>query len=610
MIINNNIVALRAHRMLEDSRTRAAQAATKLSSGHRIVGANDDAAGLAISEKMRGQIRGLRQAARNAQDGISLIQVAEGALNEVHSHLQRLRELAVQAAHDTCTGSDRIMIQQEVNQLTLDINRIGSTTEFNRIRVLQSGDESSNVSCSPAAVVWEKDIERFDLDHTVISPSGHLVLTAGSPWTGNDETTMKVWDMNGGDLVYEFDGPRWTNSVAFLEHKGLIFASAGSYLELWDYVEGEQVKGIEAPSWWDPQAFILGAVSQNAKYVAGGYRTLEIWDVDSGERIEFEHSTFHYLDFSPDERTLAYSDFGELGFIDLETGVKKAQYLEFWILDIKYSGDGSMIAVTGSLGGRNLVRILDVETMDVIMDHYVDDAVQTMSFGPDGDFFVFSDGQVDKLDISSGEVTDVFLVGAGGYHRSASISSDGSRLAVVDNGRLQVWALNRSFARELFRPQIHIGANSKQSMTIEMGPIDAVNLGIGLDALAYYSEDVDEAQYARLTQPSDDPHDFLFFLNVSTQEYASKSIELFDEAITKVSAQRSSLGSYQNRLEHAIRSLQNTAENLQAAESRIRDVDIADEIMVFTKSSILQQAATAMLAQANMAPQSVLQLLG
>src|SRR5690554_3371718 len=142
MRINNNIMALNAHRQLGINQTNASKSMERLSSGMRINRAGDDAAGLAISEKMRGQIRGLKQAARNAQDGISLIQTAEGALNETHAILQRMRELAVQASTDTNTPADRAEIQKEIDQLATEITRISTDTEFNT-QTLLDGNFSS-----------------------------------------------------------------------------------------------------------------------------------------------------------------------------------------------------------------------------------------------------------------------------------------------------------------------------------------------------------------------------------------------------------------------------------------------------------------------------------
>src|SRR5690554_7184495 len=139
MRINNNLMAMNTHRQLGLVNTAGAKSMEKLSSGYRINRAGDDAAGLSISEKMRGQIRGLTQASRNAQDGISLIQTAEGALQETHAILQRMRELAVQAANDTYTEEDRAEIQKEIDQLAAELTRIADTTEFNTQNLLGGG---------------------------------------------------------------------------------------------------------------------------------------------------------------------------------------------------------------------------------------------------------------------------------------------------------------------------------------------------------------------------------------------------------------------------------------------------------------------------------------
>ncbi|NLY49975.1 MAG: flagellin, partial [Firmicutes bacterium] len=145
MIINHNIAALNTYRQLSGVNTASSRSLEKLSSGLRINRAGDDAAGLAISEKMRGQIRGLEQATRNAQDGISLIQTAEGALNEIQSILQRMRELAVQSANDTNTPEDRAEIQKEVDQLAQELTRIANDTEFNTQKLLNGGIQEGNI---------------------------------------------------------------------------------------------------------------------------------------------------------------------------------------------------------------------------------------------------------------------------------------------------------------------------------------------------------------------------------------------------------------------------------------------------------------------------------
>ncbi len=191
MRINHNIAALNTYRQLTIGQSAAAKNMEKLSSGLRINRAGDDAAGLAISEKMRGQIRGLEQASRNAQDGISLLQTAEGALNEVHSILQRMRELAVQAANDTNTTTDRGEIQKEINQLTSEINRIGNTTEFNTQKLLDGTKAGSPAAAAAAAKVTGSTVT---LGTGTDFGSKNLVFTVGIGTTTKTVTLSQNYD--------------------------------------------------------------------------------------------------------------------------------------------------------------------------------------------------------------------------------------------------------------------------------------------------------------------------------------------------------------------------------------------------------------------------------
>ena len=344
----------------------AAKSMEKLSSGFRINRAGDDAAGLAISEKMRGQIRGLKQAARNAQDGISLIQTAEGNLNETHSILQRMRELAVQAANDTNdTDVDRKAIGDELKELVTELDRIRDTAQFNTKKLLNG--------------------------------------------------TLSAKLNNIGDNLTA------SNGIANINISG---AKVGTY-------------------------------------------TLEVND---------------------DEKT---------------------------------------VTLTNSAG--------ESQTLNYVVPTNFE--TSTLTFG--------SMGVSVTINSEIGDVTadNTFDVTATG-----SIS-------------------------------LMIGANEGENMTITIG--DMGSTALGLDSL-----------------------------DVSTADKAEAASTAINDAINMVSAERSKLGAFQNRLEHTINNLGTSAENLQAAEARIRDLDMAEEIMAFTKNNILQQAATAMLAQANMAPQSVLQLLG
>jgi flagellin len=402
-------MAMNAHRQLGVNQSNASKSMERLSSGMRINRAGDDAAGLAISEKMRGQIRGLKQASRNAQDGISLIQTAEGALNETHAILQRMRELATQAATDTNTLTDRKEIQKEINQLLDEIDRIGNNTEFNTQNLL---------------------------DGTYANKKIHI----GANETQNmniDISDMRTAALGGGEGA----------------GGGAAVAATGT----------------------------LQGISFEAKTPGAAGNTIQIEFVAGSEN-------------NP----------------------------------ISVSVSDSKITVTlgaGDQSGNNTVE----NVVDVINNNSDASALVT----------------------ASGTGTD--SVGTGNTTLTGGADAD---------------------------PDAGSGVN-----------IDT--LRVDVDAVA------DEAAAEALVNQG-----------VLTQAGADAAITNINDAIEQVSAERSKLGAIQNRLEHTIANLGTSAENLQAAEARIRDLDMAEEIMAFTKNNILQQAATAMLAQANMAPQSVLQLLG
>lgn len=406
MRINNNIMAMNAHRQLAVNQTAGSKSMERLSSGFRINRAGDDAAGLAISEKMRGQIRGLKQAQRNAQDGISLIQTAEGALNETHSILQRMRELAVQAATDTNTLTDRKEIQKEINQLLDEIDRIGNNTEFNTQKLLNGTYENKKI-------------------HIGANEDQSMDISIGS---------MKAAALGGGTAAATV------------------------------YAGTETIAGVEIT-------------------VTGG--TDAAYD---NVKVTFAAGTAGDVGAVWNDKTLT---------ITLD-GTKN----NYTAAEIKGLIDGATSAPTG-----------------------VTDLTVTFTGNLDG-------------------------AGISGTITLAETASGGDGTVIE---------------------------------SLKVANVDDV------------TEDDVTAGTAG---------------GVLTQSGADAAITTINNAIEQVSAERSKLGAIQNRLEHTINNLGTSAENLQAAESRIRDVDMAAEMMEFTKTNILNQAATAMLAQANMAPQSVLQLLG
>jgi flagellin len=384
MIINHNLNAMNAHRQMTGNTAAAGKSMEKLSSGLRINRAGDDAAGLAISEKMRGQIRGLDQASRNGQDSISLLQTAEGALNETHSILQRMRELAVQSSNDTNTTVDRDAIKDEINALTNEIDRIANTTEFNTQKLLDG---------TKKGLVDAKD------STAELQNNSRANITLGTVAADFDRSfTVTITRTNEST---SFDATDFSKSV-----------------------------------------------------VGGTSASFSITDADS----------------------IAYGS----SSIDFASGA----------LDDLKAGESITISVK---------KAVTQET----------DVTKALS--------------------------------------------------------------------------MQIGANSGQNMLIGINSMKAEDLGIrNTDGTA---------------------------LDISTSANATAAITQINNAIESVSAERSKLGAFQNRLEHTIANLGTASENLSASESRIRDVDMAKEMMQFSKNNILSQAAQAMLAQANQQPQGVLQLL-
>ena len=389
MIINHNMNALNAHRNMNVNNTNAGKSMEKLSSGLRINRAGDDAAGLAISEKMRGQIRGLTQSSRNASDGISMIQTAEGALNETTNILQRMRELAVQAGNDTNTTSDREEIQKEIDALTEEVDRIANNTEFNTQKLL-NGNKSGK--------------------------AGDIIKTKIDPDKG----------------VFKID---------------------------------------------------LGQAAAD------------------GDKLTIDGKTV----------TLGNND------ITNSTTIKAALDKVFTDYDIKVNANKQEITFTQKVAENKAEMKYTLNDVD-------------------------GNATVDKAGVTGREEQ-------------------------VSEGKVS----------------IQVGANANQSMSIEIGDMRAEALNIrdaGGDTLS-----------------------------VKTAKEANEAITKFDEALNAVSSQRANLGAVQNRLEYTISNLDNTAENLTSAESTLRDVDMAKEMMEYSKNNILNQAAQAMISQANQQPQNVLQLL-
>ena len=513
MRINNNIMALNAHRQLAINQSNASKSMEKLSSGFRINRAGDDAAGLAISEKMRGQIRGLKQAQRNAQDGISLIQTAEGALNETHAILQRMRELAVQAANDTNTEVDRSEIQKEINELIDEIDRIANQTQFNTKHLLNGtftgtfhigANEGQSITLSIGNMAAGRAPE-ITVDSVNVSPDKlpELSVSGVAGFTQSGSVEFKVIHSPGSPA--ETASHKFTIGQAFQDQSILTI-----------------------------NGYKIGFSSQGA----------DVADADVTIALQKDDGEGNWTDRTLNE--LAGNIASLTNNID----------------GVTLEANGAEVTVTAATAGAAGNNII-IETTD-------NDAV---------DFD-------DSVNLSGGK--DEVPAGL-----SATIDGEAVRETVVSGAGVVTYT-----------------SSSGKSITADLGTfaLDNEEVTITVDITV---EDVPDAEQGlQVGQLKVDNVTKDSVGGVMTQAGADAAITIINNAIEAVSAERSKLGAYQNRLEHTISNLGTSAENLQAAESRIRDLDMAEEIMAFTKNNILQQAATAMLAQANMAPQSVLQLLG
>lgn len=511
----------------------------KLASGLRINKAADDSAGLAISEKMRGQIRGLDQASRNAQDGISMIQTAEGSLGETHEILQRMRELATQAANDTNVGVDRNEIQKEMNSLTSEINRIGNTTEFNTQKLLNGGVQTVGKvdATSTAVVAGATGTQGFvDFDITTALADGETLVVGGETVTTYLDAAALTTAGDAFGILATDTADNQAAAIRGMTFSGLTATGTGANIILTQDTAGtgtvDTVAGTGAAK-----------TTENAQ-VAGV--------ADGADTAGSTQLTI----------TTALAD-GETLAVGGETVTTYA--------------DATALAAANA-GAGDALGILATQTADEQAA-----AIRGMSFT--------------GLSETGGTGADVILT-----------------QTVAGTGDIAAATVTTPGATGSFSANFQIGANSGQSLTLNVADMRSVALQVSGDTSegTVTAKNDSVASYVATANVTDgtDNTDTEFALDVSSHDKASAAISVINDAIESVSAERSNLGATQNRLEHTISNLGTSAENLQAAESRVRDVDMAREIMEMTKNNILSQASQAMLAQANQAPQSVLQLLG
>ena len=596
MRISHNIAAMNTHRQMGISEADGSRSMEKLSSGFRINRAGDDAAGLAISEKMRAQIRGLNMASKNSSDTISMIQTAEGALGETHSILQRIRELAVQSANDTNTDSDRIELQSEVKQLKSEIDRIGNTTEFNTKKLLEGSakgvaDEikgTSRINNNSSLVLDAGKIaemaDAVSKDKSLAFDGAYMLVRTNktAPGTGGvvqynpsdfmlvgpDGTQYKFKDV-GGDLGATTPTSTAISLTDLAKEAGTIISGRGGYKVS---AAGDLLNNITLGS--DISGAEIEATAASSKSIAAG-------SVLAKDSVLVMTSTKSIkVEVSGKEMTIELSASGLKVGDELVSLGKSVTLEDGTVLSNDSTTDGKLKVVSGSLKLSVAAATTDFTATGTIIAKDSTLAAGTAV----ATTLVLGAGTVinDAKTISAGSI-NLTLAATGSSiafstHTGAKLDAQYNNAEVGDSITFIFSNYQAPSSKLNDSVMAQIGANSGQTAFVSMGDMRAKALGVA---------DVD----------------------VSTKWGAATAIETVNNALQKVSHQRSSLGAIQNRLEHTIKNLDTAAENLQAAESRIRDVDMAKEIMEFTKNNILQQASQAMLAQANSQPQSVLALL-
>jgi flagellin len=520
MRINHNISALRANNQLSRTNKLLDSSLGKLSSGYRINKAADDSAGMAISEKMRTQIAGLDQASRNASDGISVIQTAEGALIEVEAMLQRMRELSVQAANGTYTTKDRESIQTEINQLKDEIQRISETTEFNKMTLLDGKvDRKSYSDTSEVALVSLSDAVSVGDYKIKIEQDARQAVVVGKKADFGDPAVSsaerKIQASETGTITINGQEVKVEEGDTIDE----VFEKIRNACDTVDV----NVAAVSDTTTMDIKKFPEMA----------GYSSAPIADGTSLVFVSKGYGSHEKVEVFCSNEDLA-------GLLGLSTTMTTASGIDAKASVVTNTadpasrfGNTSTVIIKG-----NKVTVSDRNDFKMIFE--IDPGTAQTTFD---DFTIVDMEKPDDPVTDSANYVDVTV-------------------SVLDAGPMD----------------LQIGANAGQTMSVRIPKVNPKTL------------EIDK-------------------VNVCYDKGAQEAITVLDTAINEVSSIRSKLGAYQNRLEHSISNLDVTSENMTESLSRIKDVDMAEEMANYTQKNVLAQAGTAMLAQANQRPQTILSLI-
>ena len=655
MVVQHNMQAMNANRMLNVTTSTQAKSTEKLSSGYKINRAADDAAGLTISEKMRKQIKGLDQASTNAEDGVSAVQTAEGALTEVHSMLQRMNELAVQASNGTNSESDRSAIQDEISQLTTEIDRVAETTKFNETYLLKGNTDGTTSDMKINAhdaglkgvLTDNGDNATFELPKEL--EKGDKVTIAGTEYTIGDKAGTSTTDgydtyanvkdsvISAGDSVTDTDGNTYTfvdkianandwnngtkftitdeqgnskeytiadatelaqNKIKKTDAKELIakeLANPSHKVTMTAYNDGTNTKDVNAEvvSSLDPKerssVAWAGQTVDNFKKGAtanGGLNNANVKSVSIGgkDTTITDNSPVSSSDIADVVGSMKAGDKLKVGTTTLtiadKTDVKKGEYTVTDALKAINVNADDMDAVEFAIKSSNKdgVKML-------ISKGITNDATADTTPTLDGTNAVTVVGATSS-DNNANTITkaEAYEKMAKELQTASSIGTDDGAEAKVTNHGNGKFTIEKGTASvtDSLSFSLHVGADADMTNKITVG-IDSMSAaGLGIKGINVKDDSGMAATYA---------------------------IDAIADAVSKVSAQRSSLGAVQNRLEHTIANVDNVVENTTSAESRIRDTDMAEEMVNYSKNNILAQAGQSMLAQANQSNQGVLSLL-
>ncbi len=676
MVVQHNLQAMNSNRMLGITTSAQSKSTEKLSSGYKINRAADDAAGLTISEKMRKQMRGLDRASTNAQDGVSAVQTAEGALTEVHSMLQRMNELAVQASNGTNSESDRNAIQAEIDQLATEIDRVAETTKFNEMYLLK-GDANGKTAT--------KYVNAHDA-----GLQGTMEVGTGAE-EGTSTFTLKG-DLSAGSKIniagvdYTIAEEAATNALAEGDDAPVSAADLATKLEEAGAAGATGVTVTDKEG--TTTAYTYKAAEEVDETALQGKVQAAADAATSGTEIGIGDDTYTYHEKGVDIngktgaaasiQTIANGAGASItGAAEGDTiTVKKADGTTVtYTYDANVDGqwedaDGNGVTLNGATG----IQVEDGDQYTITLSG-AETVFETIDNGGNGDttagFYKDNDltqtvqtsaqlaalvtGTVDNATIGGNKITVGDTTEAGWY------AGDGTALDPTKLGGATVEITNADGSKETVSVAEESAASGntitkdeaitkikdalKQASSIGVDDPDSVTVELANEGVETQAEG-DAAEIAfKITQGTINVAETLHFnlhvgadadmtnkigVDIDTMNAtflgvkgldvigegndggvaATYAIDAIADAISKVSSQRSALGAVQNRLEHTIANLDNVVENTTAAESRIRDTDMAEEMVEYSKNNILAQAGQSMLAQANQSTQGVLSLLG